>query len=157
MLLSDSKATIVTERLVQAENRLVKLVLGVDNEALASEIARVLRDIAAVRMQIEVPSSADKRSSARIHEHASVFVTSSAGQKIEAALHDISAGGALIETDTQIAAGEIYTLQIPGLDNPVSAITRSAREGMTHLAFEGVAAPQVIALVKHIERHFVRY
>jgi len=39
----------------------------------------------------------------------------------------------------------------------VSAIARAAPRGMTHLVFWGLDASQVITLVKHIERHFLRY
>lgn len=143
--------------LIQAENRLVKLVVNIADEALVKELASVLSDLAVVRMQIELPRPSDKRTSARIHERGLVCVERGHGQRLDAALHDISAGGALIETDDPIPEGENCTIQIPGIEHSVKAIVRSTRRGLTHLVFDGIQPSELIILVKHIERHFTRY
>ena len=153
----DHEAATAVELLNQAEGRLVKLVVNIADEALATELAYVLRDLATVRMRVETPGPADKRTSARIHERAAVCVLRRDGRKTDAALHDISAGGALIESDAEIQEGENCSLQLHGLEQSVKAVARSTQHGMTHLVFNGLAAPQVIALVKHLERHFMRY
>jgi len=153
----EAGAAIAIVLLTQAESRLVKLVVSVTDENVVLEIASVLRDLAAVRMQLELPGPTDKRASARVHERAVVCVTRQDGRRIDAALHDISTGGALIESDVEIEEGEECALQFLELDQAMSAVAHPAREGMTHLVFSDLAASQVITLVKHIERHFLRY
>jgi len=157
MLQTEAGAAIAIVLLTQAESRLVKLVVNVAEEDQALEIACVLRDLTAIRMQLELPGPMDKRTSARIHERAIVCLTREDGKVVDAALHDISAGGALIESDGAIADGEECLLRLPGVDQDVRAIARGGPNGMTHLVFSGLAASQVITLVKHLERHFLRY
>ena len=143
--------------LMRAESRLLKLAGNIADEAHVAELADTLRDLAAVRLGIELPRSSDKRSSARIHERSVVCVECDAGKKFEAGLHDVSAGGALIECDNPIADGETCTLHIPGLEHSVKAIVQSTQRGLTHLAFDGIQMPEIVSLLKHIERHFMRY
>jgi len=143
--------------LTQAENRVIKLVANSPDEILVRELASVLSDLAGARMRIELPKPSDKRASARIHERGLVCVERGHHQKFDAALHDISAGGALIETDNPIPEGEVCSLQIPGHEHSVKAIVRSTVRGLTHLAFDKMPPSELILLVKHIERHFTRY
>jgi len=157
ILADDARVLITIDILAQAEARLTRLVVDTADESVVMELATVLRDLGMIRMQVELPGPKDARMSARIHERAVVCVTRSDGRTIDAALHDISAGGALIESDWVITDGDRCLLQIPGVDQAVSAIARAAPRGMTHLVFWGLDASQVITLVKHIERHFLRY
>ncbi len=143
--------------LTRAESRLLKLAITITDEAHVLELAGVLRDLATVRLGIELPRPSDKRSGARIHERGVVCVKRGDDRRLEAGLHDISAGGALIESDSPMSDGETCTLQIPGLEHSVKAIVRSTQRGLTHLAFDGIKSSEIVLLLKHIERHFARY
>lgn len=152
-----ARTELAIDLLSSAERRLLKVVGTAASEGIVNEIAAVLRDLSMVRMNMELPIGTDKRSSARIQEHAAVCLTLKGGQKYEAVLHDISGGGALVECDDDIRVGEHCSLELPGLDGAVRGVVRFARAGLTHIAFEDLPVTEVIAILKHIERRYLRY
>ncbi|MGE3476377.1 MAG: PilZ domain-containing protein [Rhodospirillaceae bacterium] len=158
MTMTDSDRTSeVMDLLLQAEGMLLRMIETARGEDQVAEVAEVLRTLIALRMRIEVPDDDDKRTAARIHERASVQIACDDGQYCEAALHDISAGGALVECDPPLAGGTRCKVILAGSAEPIPAVARAARHGVTPLTFEKLPPAQHLALVKHIERYFARY
>lgn len=145
---------IVIDHLAQAEGRLLKLIERTSSDAMVAELGNVLRDLAVVREQVETPSPSDARGSARVHERAMIFIRRGDGRLVEAALHDISTGGALISCDMSLDRGESCSVDLPGLDQPVRATARPGEPGFAHLAFEALPPASAASLGKHLDRHF---
>ena len=150
-------AGVSVDILARAQARLLKLVETVYNEAVVHELGLLLQDLVALRMQIETPGQGDKRSSARVHERAMVYVNRQDGRQVEAALHDISSGGALLLCDDPMDKGEVCSLVIPGMDQAVTAVVSGVKVGMSHIVFDKMDPDMTIGLAKHLDRHFLRY
>lgn len=153
----DGEAPTAVDILRQAENRLARLASKMGDDAAVEELGKILRDVAAVRMLVELPAPGDTRANARIHERAVICVNRASGSRIEAVLLDLSAGGALICCELQLEKGERCSLEGPGLEQPVTAVVRAEHQGLTHLAFEGMTPAARMAMTKHLDRHFQRY
>jgi hypothetical protein len=147
----------IVEILEGAENRLYKLVAGGMDEAAAREIAVTLRELASIRYLIERPLPDDKRKHTRVREPATATMTGPQGRKELASLHDLSAGGALIECDGALAVGDRITLELPALGKPVAATVGAVEGGRAHVAFVDLEPDDLVALLKHIQRRYVRY
>ncbi|MGE3334652.1 MAG: PilZ domain-containing protein [Rhodospirillaceae bacterium] len=141
----------------QTETLLLKILDRVKDEAQVAGVADVLRSLSSLRMRMEVPSGADQRVAARIHERAVVEISCVDGARCEGALHDISAGGALVECDMPLAAGARCSIALAGSAEPIPATARARHEGVTHFSFDKLPPARHVALVKHIERYFGRY
>lgn len=152
-----TRTELVIHLLAAAERRLLRIAAQSSTEESVHEIGAVLRDLAQARMNLELPLAADKRSGARIQEQAAVVMTLADGSTCEAVLHDLSAGGALLESDRGIPLGERCAVKLPGLEAPVRGIVRSSHSGLVHIAFEDISVTEVITILKHIERRYLRY
>lgn len=154
----DEKASIEMIDLLQdAEFRLTKLVANTTEETVARDVALVLRDLSAIRSRLERPLPSDKRVHGRIREPGVVVFRDAAGQKQSAALHDVSAGGALIECDTPPTEAALITVELPGLGRDVTALVRGVSGQRVHLAFMDLSPDDLVILLKYIERRFQRY
>jgi len=143
--------------LTGAEHKLAMAIINMTDEAVVENVARVLRDISAARMQLEAPGSGDQRSKARICEKALLRLTREDGTRIEAALCDVSTGGALIESNEPLRLNERCVVELIGASQSVKAVVRAQRDGVARLAFEDVPPSEMIELHKHLERHYARY
>lgn len=152
-----TRTELVIDLLAGVERRLLKVAGESATEQAVQDIGAALRDLALARMNLELPAAADKRAAARIHEQAAVCVTLARGGTVEAILHDLSGGGALLECDANLAAGDRCSVKLPGLEAGVSGVVRSHRAGLVHVAFEDLSVEEVIAILKHIERRYLRY
>lgn len=152
-----ARTEVVIDLLAGAERRLLKIAGETAAEATVQDLAVVLRDLVSARMNLELPVAADKRSGARIQEQAAVCLTLAKGEVREAILHDLSGGGALLECDKEIPVGERCELNLPGLEGPVRGVVRSAQGPHIHIAFEDLSVSEVIEILKHIERRYLRY
>jgi len=153
----DGESLTAIDLLRLAESRLARLVSKIGDDAAVDELRTILRDVAAVRMLIEVPAPGDTRASARVHERAVICVNRASGCRIEAVLLDLSAGGALICCEPYLEKGERCRLEGPGLEQPVTAVVRAEHQGLTHLAFEGMTPAEKMVMTKHLDRHFQRW
>lgn len=154
----DEKTTTEMIDLLQgAEYRLLKLVAGVTEETVARDVAFVLRDLADIRSRLERPLPADKRAFGRIREPAVLVIKRDKGPNESAALHDISAGGALIECDTPPAIGTHLVIELPGLGKDVTATAKAIVGDRVHLSFVDLTPDDLVELLKYIERRFQRY
>jgi hypothetical protein len=140
-----------------AEYRLSKILSGGTPEVSVRDIALVLRDLSSIRLSLEQPTPHDKRVHGRIHEPAVVVIREPNRPDESAALHDISAGGALIEFDNPRQAGQQIEIVLPGLDKPVTAMVKAVNGGRTHVSFTAVEPDDLVQLLKYIERRFERY
>ncbi len=157
VLMDDSMTARVMSQLTRCEARLVSLMRNVSDEGMLQELDLVVRDLSSVRMDLKRPSTNDVRSSARLPENALVMLRPEQGGDIEAALHDISVGGLLIEGTQEPLAGSVYSVRLPGLENEVQVRAIATDAGMTRMAFVNLDPSEAIALLKHIERDFTRY
>lgn len=142
--------------LMQAENRILKLVADSADEATVFELAHILRDLSIIRMRIESLDLAGRRASARIQEPAVALIERPGGRPLEAAVHNLSMGGCLIECDQSPGDNENINLRLPGFD-AIAGTIRTTCDGLTHVAFEPMLPAQVLELVKYIGRQFQRY
>lgn len=147
----------LVDALLRAEGTLLGLLNSVSDDRVVLDLASVLRDLSTARRQLEEPGPQDKRTSARIHERAVIRVFMKNAQSIEAALYDISAGGALIECDQPPTDGSHCDLELPGIQEKVTARVCGTRNGLTHLAFDHIDTAPMLALLKYLGRHFERY
>ncbi|HEY1720020.1 MAG TPA: PilZ domain-containing protein [Magnetospirillaceae bacterium] len=155
--MDEKTTTEIIDRLEGAEYRLLKVVASVTEEAAARDVALVLRDLADIRFQLERPLPSDKRAHGRIREPAVAVIKRSQGPNDSAALHDISAGGALIECDNPPAPGTQIVIELPGLGRDVTAAVRGVNGTRAHLSFVELPPEQLVELLKYIERRFQRY
>ena len=149
--------TQITELLEQTENRLYKLVAGTTDEAAAVDLANALRDLASIRYLVERPLPDDKRKHSRVREPATAMMTDARGAKSMVSLHDLSAGGALIECDAPPKVGEQVTLELPALGKGVAAKIGAIDGAKVHVAFIDMPPDDLVALLKYIQRRYVRY
>jgi hypothetical protein len=105
---------------------------------------------------MERPQPHDKRVHGRIREPAVAVVRGPKGD-ISVALHDISAGGALIECDEPPHPDRPIVIELPGLDKDVTAMVRAVHGNRVHLSFNDLPPDDLVALLKYIERRFQRY
>ncbi len=150
-------ASLAVNLLEHVESRLNAVVQRVGDDAVVKDLATVLRDLAAIRMLVEVPRPGDNRGNARVHERAMVYLTLQDGRRIEAALEDLSVGGALVCCDIDLADGGRCSVETPGLSQPVAAVVRAGQGGYAHLVFENLDPAEKTALGRHLDRHFQRY
>lgn len=154
---TQSGAQTIVDFLARTEASLLKLVRKVEDEGSVQDVADILHELANLRMKVEVPEAADKRLNVRVHERAIAFVTRADGRKLEAALHDLSVGGAMVACDETLEVGECCALGIGGVDEPIAAVVRGVDNEMTHLAFEKLDPSRAVELAKYVERYFLRY
>ncbi len=147
----------MVDRLAAAEYRLSRLILNENREVKVHDIASVLHDLAAIRLSLEEPVPHDKRIHGRIHEPAVAVVRGEHGGDESVAVHDISAGGALVEFDKPRQVGDRLAIELPGLDKDVMVTVRAVRGNRTHVSFVDLPPDDLVALLKYLERHFERY
>jgi hypothetical protein len=155
--MDEKTSTEMIDLLQGAEYRLLKLVAGVTEESVARDVAFVLRDLAEIRSKLERPLPSDKRAHGRIREPAVVVIRDVEGRQDSAALHDISAGGALLECDTPPKEATLIAIELPGLGKDVAALVRSVTDNRVHVAFIDLSPDDLVVLLKYIERRFQRY
>ena len=155
---SDDKSTTeMIDLLQEAEFRLLRLVASATEESVARDVALVLRDLAAIRYRLERPLPSDKRIHGRIREPAVAVIRGFQGRDESVALHDVSAGGALIECDRPPEAGSQIAIELPGLGKDVKAIVKAVAGSRAHLSFVELPPDDLVDLLKYIERRFQRY
>jgi hypothetical protein len=154
----DEKTTAdMIDLLQEAEYRLLRLVASTTEESVARDVAFVLRDLAAIRFRLERPLPSDKRVHGRIREPAVAVIRGFRGRDESVALHDISAGGALIECDNPPETGSQIAIELPGLGKDVKAVIKAVVESRAHLSFVDLTPDDLVDLLKYIERRFQRY
>lgn len=158
MGLNDDKSTTdMIDLLQEAEFRLLRLVAGATEESVARDVAVVLRDLAEIRYRLERPLPSDKRIHGRIREPAVAVIRGFHGRDESVALHDVSAGGALIECDTPPEVGAQIAIELPGLGKDVTAVVKAVVGSRAHLSFIELPPDDLVGLLKYIERRFQRY
>ncbi len=147
-----------SEQLIaQCESRLEHLLYETPDERVAQGLVNALRDLTALRLELGRPLPQDKRADMRFAQSALVTVFRAGQPEIEAALWDLSVGGALVETDADFAVAEACEVSIPGLSEHLACRVLAAHEGLVRLSFDKIAPERTIALLKHIERSITRY
>ncbi len=155
--MDEKTSTEMIDLLQGAEFRLLRLVATVTEESVARDVAFVLRDLAGIRLKLEQPLPSDKRLHGRIREPSVAVIRGLTGRNESVALHDISAGGALLECDTPPAVGQQIAIELPGLDKDVAALVRAVVDHRVHVSFIDLAPDDLVALLKYIEPRFQRY
>ncbi|MCB2108704.1 MAG: PilZ domain-containing protein [Rhodobacteraceae bacterium] len=115
-----------------------------------------LSQIALLRSQFDAPIPGDQRQAARAPESAVVIVISANGQSFEAALHDLSIGGALVELDADELHGSACQVLLPGMAHSIDATADVSGHGKIRLLFPKLTGEDRIDLLKQIEGSSLR-
>ena len=145
------------ECLDATEKRILRLIEKSDDESYVKAMATFLQQLQAVRLQILKPSMSDQRSTVRAQESGIALIRCGNGPLYEAAMRDISVGGAFLEADMEVKAGDHVRLYLPGFEDEIGAEVRGSRGKGIHLAFDHLEPDAAVALLKRLERHFSRY
>jgi hypothetical protein len=141
----------------RAEAQLTRLLNESRDERYVMNLARAMHHLALARIQLELPGWHDSRAHSRTRESAVILIEVDGHPPIEAALHDISPGGALVECDVPLAEGLVCRMSLPELQEWAEARCCGSRAGLTHLAFEPETIKQLLPLIKHLDRKSGRY
>lgn len=95
-------------------------------------------------------SAEDLRVNVRVAESALVCLRRPDGRIVEAGLHDLSAGGALVEADIPIPPGERLAFPFLDLSAELTAIAQAPRAEMTPLVFVDLTPDDRLLLAKHV-------
>jgi hypothetical protein len=144
-------------RIQQCEIRLARLITYLVDETLVREVAEVLHDLTAARLTIEAPAHNDKRSAARFWQAAVVLLSTPHGPPIEAALCDISVGGALVEAEVALRPGDRCRFFTSGMADDMEAVVAQNSDGRLRLVFTQEDSALTLDFLKHIDRHLMRY
>ncbi len=142
----------------RAERRLLAALELLPADGPVTQFAELLQDLTMARLKLEVPDAEDNRACPRVHERSMVCIRGIGGTEamVEAEVHDISAGGALISCDAPLTDGARYEVEVDGLAMPVTARVRAGNANFFHLVFESLTADRKLELTKHLERRYFR-
>lgn len=145
------------EVLNRIERSIMTVVMDAGGESYIPRLTEALHDLSSVRLHIEGPDRHGQRSHGRTQRQATAILETAAGACIDVSLRDISAGGALIESDTIIASDTRTVLHIAGVPWGIPGVSRASRDGRTHLAFAQLPPERLLLFLKHLDQIFLRY
>jgi hypothetical protein len=141
--------------LCNVQARLARLLPGIADDETRAALSHVLTDLGHALTLVIDPDGLGQRAALRFHEDALLVAKMPGNRIVECAVHDISAGGALLEIDGSFDAGTAFHLKVPGLGRDISAtILGHSGEG-SRVQFEPLSHTEETALRKYLERHLV--
>ena len=145
------------EVLNRAERTVMAVVMASESETCVPKLTGVLQDLSSVRMYLERPDIHGQRSFGRSQQQAVAILEQADGGTLEVSLRDLSAGGALIESDCAVASGSQVLLFVPGVLWGIPGIAKASQNGRVHIAFEKMPPARLLAFLKHLDRALLRY
>lgn len=130
-----------------------RLLHSLDDEAMASEIADILHDIAALRLYVDLPQEGDRRQNLR-EPRRDISIFSIDGQDVDCAIQDLSIGGAYIVADLPVEPDTEIELSIPEAGIVSARVVRATENGV-HVQFEELSDEQMIAIADSLKAHYL--
>jgi hypothetical protein len=114
--------------------------------SVAGEVAKQFSDLRSVMIRIVRTSSeaANRREDERVTLNLPVTLVLN-GSPLPAICLDLSPGGARVRSEQSLSAGAAVTLRLGGLPDLSGTILRNGPEASIRFAWDGAAAPQVLA------------
>lgn len=144
-------------RLAALEEHLKRLLSRADDDVLRRELAMVLHELSDTRLELLAPKLGDKRTAMRVPLGGILTGRTGAGEVFECGLHDVSIGGALIESDRKFDTQQPIWLNLPAVDAEIESVVLGAVGDFVHLGFKQLSPDAEMQLTKSIESRFMRY
>lgn len=148
---------IVDSRLAGLEDHLKKVLSRTGDDFLRRELAMALHELSDTRLELLAPKAGDKRTAMRVPLGGVLTGRTASGELFDCGLHDISIGGALIETDKQLDGQQLIWLLLPTVATEIEAEVLGSVRDMIHLGFRKMTPDVELELTKSIEGRFLRY
>ncbi|MEO9899653.1 PilZ domain-containing protein [Nisaea sp.] len=123
-------------------------------DTVASQVADLLHELAALRLLIGLPQDRDRRRHLR-EPRRDISIFRIDGKEVDCAIEDLSIGGAFIIADWPVKPDAEIELNIPEAGNVAARVVCSTENGV-HVQFDSIGDPQLIAIANSMRAHYIK-
>lgn len=150
---SDQTKTL-SEGLSSIQGQAERLLGKTSGDIVASQVAELLHELAALRLLVDLPQDGDRRRDLR-EPRRDISIFRIDGKEVDCAIEDLSIGGAYIIADWPVKPDTEIELNIPEAGKVAARVVNSTENGV-HVQFDDISDPQLIAIANSMRAHYIK-